>query len=142
MGRGGLCSELVPCISLSFKNKNLMKYRSTRDHAKYPLLKTFEEVVLEGLAEDGGLFIPNEIPSLPLDFLERFSSLSFQQLCLEIFPLFIPVQEIPHEDLKILVEKSFAKFRDVEITPVSALLPDQNLFLLELFHGPTFAFVG
>src|SRR2546430_1458489 len=101
---------------------------------------SFEEVVLKGLATDGGLFIPEEIPSLPADWHSRWADCTFQQLALEIFSLYISPAEIPPKDLKRIVEKSYATFRASDITPVISLDPERNIHLLELFHGPTFAF--
>ena len=101
---------------------------------------SFEEVVLKGLAQDGGLFIPEEIPSLPEDWSTRWQDLSFADLAYEILSLYISPSEIPPSDLKKMVQKSYSTFRHPEVTPLRTLSPEQNLHLLELFHGPTFAF--
>lgn len=53
---------------------------------------------------------------------------------------YISPSEIPSEDLKTIIDKSYSTFRHAERTPVAALDPKENLYLLELFHGPTFAF--
>jgi threonine synthase len=96
--------------------------------------------VLKGLASDGGLFIPEAIPSLPDDWSTRWSKLSFQNLAYEVLSLYISQSEIPADDLRQLIERSYSTFRHPEIVPVVPLIPEQNLHLLELFHGPTFAF--
>lgn len=101
---------------------------------------SFEEAVLKGLADDGGLFIPEAIPSLPQDWASRWSKLRFQDLACEVLSLYISPDEIPAEDLKELVERSYSTFRHPEIAPVVDLVPEDNLHVLELFHGPTFAF--
>nr|OQO18955.1 hypothetical protein B0A51_13746 [Rachicladosporium sp. CCFEE 5018] len=113
------------------------RYLSTRG-GSYDL--SFETVVLKGLAPDGGLFIPEEIPSLPSDWQSKWSSYSFQDLAFEIFSLYISPEEIPASDLKEIVRKSYSTFRDENITPLVTLDEKKNLHLLELFHGPTFAF--
>ena len=100
----------------------------------------FEEVVLKGLASDGGLFIPEEIPSLPSDWAERWRCLSFVDLAYEVLSLYISPSEIPSEDLKDIIQNSYSTFRHPDIVPLYPLSPSQNLHLLELFHGPTFAF--
>lgn len=97
---------------------------------------SFEEVVLKGLATDGGLYIPEEIPSA--DNWQSWKDLSFPQLAFEILSLYISPSEIPAEDLKGIINRSYATFRAPETTPLVPLV--DNLYLLELFHGPTFAF--
>lgn len=102
---------------------------------------SFEQVVLRGLATDGGLYIPSSIPSPPSGFLESWSELSFEELAVEIMSLYIPQSEISKDELAGLVEKSYSTFRVPERTPVKSLgLSDESQYLLELFHGPTFAF--
>ncbi|RIA96488.1 tryptophan synthase beta subunit-like PLP-dependent enzyme [Glomus cerebriforme] len=112
-----------------------MKYRSTRGS---PKLLSFSEAVLVGLAEDGGLFIPTNIPSLPENWRKDWSDLTFNSLALEIFSLYIPTEEISREELKQLIDNSYSKFNSNDITPLKKIR--ENLYILELFHGPTFAF--
>ena len=115
-----------------------MKYLSTR--GKDTGL-SFEEVVLRGLATDGGLYIPSEVPAAPKDFLDSWSDLSFEELAVEIMSLYIPTSEISTSELRGLVERSYSTFRHPQRTPVKSLgLKDESQYLLELFHGPTFAF--
>ncbi|KAF8428761.1 threonine synthase-like protein [Tirmania nivea] len=118
------------------------KYLSTRG-GSYGL--SFEEVVLKGLATDGGLFIPESIPNLPSNWFTAWSTLTFAQLAYEILSLYISPTEIPPADLKTLIERSYSTFRHPDITPTVPLSNHQNpnegpKYLLELFHGPTFAF--
>ncbi|CBX92747.1 similar to threonine synthase [Plenodomus lingam JN3] len=113
------------------------RYLSTRG-GSYDL--SFEEVVLKGLASDGGLFIPEEIPRLPDDWVSKWKDLSFADLAYEIFSLYISPSEIPAADLKDIVRRSYSTFRAKEVTPTVTLDKDKNIHLLELFHGPTFAF--
>ncbi|KAK5130645.1 hypothetical protein LTR08_001855 [Meristemomyces frigidus] len=113
------------------------RYLSTRG-GSYDL--SFEDVVLKGLAPDGGLFIPEEIPSLPSDWQTKWREYSFQELALEIFSLYISREEIPEQDLKEIIRKSYSTFRADDIAPTVVLDESKRLHLLELFHGPTFAF--
>ncbi|KAF3915190.1 hypothetical protein ABW20_dc0106495 [Dactylellina cionopaga] len=101
---------------------------------------SFEDTVLKGLASDGGLFIPEEIPTLPADWQESWSTLSFQELAFNIFSAYISPSEISASDLRSLIERSYSTFRKPEITPLVTLREAERLHLLELFHGPTFAF--
>ncbi|KAF2120917.1 putative threonine synthase [Lophiotrema nucula] len=113
------------------------RYLSTRG-GSYDL--SFEEVVLKGLASDGGLFIPEEIPSLPSDWASKWQHLSFEDLAYEIFSLYISPSEIPSADLKDIIRRSYSTFRTKDVTPTITLDKEKNIHLLELFHGPTFAF--
>lgn len=105
-----------------------MKLFST--NKKSPL-STFEKAVMQGLAEDGGLFMPTEIPTLPKEFFEKISDLSFHEIAFEVAKTLI--QDIPEKDLKKIVEESI-NF-DAPLIPVT-----ENIYSLELFHGPTLAF--
>lgn len=101
---------------------------------------SFEEVVLKGLASDGGLFIPEEVPKLPSDWASAWQHLSFEDLAFEIFSLYISPSEIPPNDLKDIIRRSYSTFRTKDVTPIVTLDEKRNIHLLELFHGPTFAF--
>ena len=96
------------------------------------------QTVLTGLAPDGGLYIPAYIPQLPKDWNTRWRDFSFQELSLEILSLYISPEEITREELKELVDRSYRTFRHPDVTPLKKL--NDKLFVLELFHGPTFAF--
>ncbi|KAI1106764.1 threonine synthase [Jackrogersella minutella] len=109
------------------------RYLSTRGD-DYDL--SFEEVVLKGLASDGGLYIPEDIPKA--SNWESWKDLSFPDLALEVLSLYIAPSEIPRDDLKGIIDRSYSTFRAPETTPLRHL--HDNLYLLELFHGPTFAF--
>lgn len=113
------------------------RYLSTRG-GSYDL--SFEDVVLKGLAADGGLFIPEEIPSLPEDWASKWRDFSFEELAFEVFSLYISPSEIPSADLKDLIKRSYSTFRTPDVAPIVTLDPEKNIHLLELFHGPTFAF--
>jgi len=106
-----------------------MRYKSSRGGVEG---LSFIDAFLMGLADDGGLIVPEYVPKVELDRLE---SLSYKDLAFEIFKLFI--DDIPEDDLKKLVEKSYSTFDTEEITPV---VKKDGVFILELFHGPTFAF--
>ena len=97
----------------------------------------FIDTVLMGLANDGGLLVPENIPQIPAEKLEAMSHLTYQELACEIFSYYVD-GEIPGNELKALIEKSYTAFRHPEVTPVQKI--KDNLYVLELFHGPTFAF--
>ena len=99
---------------------------------------SFEDVVLKGLASDGGLFHPE--PPTPKAPYKTWKALSFVDLAFEIMRLYISEDEISDDDLKDLVRRSYSTFRHEEVSPLVTLSKSQNVHLLELFHGPTFAF--
>jgi threonine synthase len=93
---------------------------------------------LTGLAPNGGLYIPASIPPLPKTWREEWVNYSFQELSHAVLSLYIPESEISSKDLQDLIDRSYASFRHPEVTPVVKLREKE--FVLELFHGPTFAF--
>jgi threonine synthase len=109
-----------------------MKYKSTRGKVED---LSFSETVLEGMAEDGGLIVPEEIPVLSEKEIEELRPLSYQELAFKLFTYF--VDDIPKDDLKALVYASYQTFRAKEVTPVVKV---GDVYILELFHGPTLAF--
>jgi threonine synthase len=111
-----------------------MKYISTRGQVT-PV--GFVDAVLMGLANDGGLLVPDKLPQLSEATLKQWQKLSYPELALEIFSLFVD-GEIPEAELKKLVDESYGTFRHPEVTPVEQI--NSYTYVLELFHGPTFAF--
>ena len=113
-----------------------MRYVSTRGAA--PVLG-FEDVVLAGLARDGGLYVPESWPSIDAGELERWRSLSYADLAVEVMRPF--VDGIAEDDFAAIVHETYAVpgvFHHAAVTPLRQL--DANEWLLELFHGPTLAF--
>jgi threonine synthase len=109
-----------------------MQYRSTRGQVKgIP----FSEAVMMGLADDGGLLLPELIPQLTATELKHLADLPYPQLALKILERYI--DDIPGSDLQELIDRSYAAFLHPEVTPV---VPKDDVFILELFHGPTLAF--
>ncbi|KAK1771527.1 tryptophan synthase beta subunit-like PLP-dependent enzyme [Phialemonium atrogriseum] len=108
-------------------------YLSTRG-GDYGL--SFETVVLKGLAADGGLFLPEEVP-IATDW-QSWKDLSYAELAFQILSLYISTDEIPADDLKDILDRSYSTFRAKEVTPLVHL--QDNLYLLELFHGPSYSF--
>ena len=111
-----------------------MKYISTR--GKAPAVG-FEDVLLTGLASDGGLYVPETLPEFSAQQLKQFRSLSYVELAQEIISPFVG-GVIGDDDLASMLEKSYAGFRDPAVTPLVQL--GHNEWVLELFHGPTLAF--
>lgn len=112
-----------------------MKYISTRGD-QTP--RSFCEILLEGLAPDGGLYLPSAYPKVDAATLAKWRKLSYAQLAFEILSLYI--DDIPAADLRALVEKTYtpAVFGTKEITPLKPL--GQGVYLEALSNGPTLAF--
>ena len=111
-----------------------MKYISTRGGVEP---KSFEDVVLTGLAEDGGLFVPEQLPKFSIEEIASWGELSYEELALKVITPFVG-GSIPERDLRGLIEKSYAGFRHEAIAPL--IQAGQNQWILELFQGPTLAF--
>ncbi len=111
-----------------------MRYISTR--GKSPA-QSFEEVVLTGLAPDGGLYIPESLPVLSLEQIRSWRTLSYQALAFEIIRLFTG-DSISEVELRDIIEQSYANFSHPDIAPLVPL--KDNEWVLELYYGPTLAF--
>ncbi len=109
-----------------------MQYISTRGGIS-PI--PFTEAVMMGLAEDGGLLLPRTIPRIGSETYASWQGLSYPELAFEVMSRFI--DDIPNSDLRELINRSYATFDHAEVTP---LIHHGSLHIMELFHGPTFAF--
>ncbi len=112
-----------------------MRYLSTRGGMSPG---TFTEILLTGLAPDGGLAIPETYPEISSATLESWRSLDYPSLAFEILSRFM--DDIPDNDLRTLIARTYTAevFGSQDITPVQTLEPD--LHLLHLSNGPTLAF--
>ncbi|XP_059326546.1 threonine synthase-like 2 isoform X2 [Ammospiza nelsoni] len=112
-----------------------MEYISTRGGTG---AVDFEGALFSGYAPDGGLFMPQRIPSLDRDTLRRWSSLSYPELVKELCSLFVPAELVPRNALSELIDKAFSRFRHKNVVHLSRLKDGLNI--LELWHGVTYAF--
>ena len=110
-----------------------MKYISTRNSKK---TFSFKDVFLNALAPDGGLFVPQNIPFFSIKELNELKKLSYNDLAAKIIIKFCS-EEFEENELKEIVEKSYKSFRSKETV---ILKKYEDIYLLELFHGPTLAF--
>ncbi len=114
---------------------NSALYRSTRGGIA-PV--NFIDAVMMGLANDGGLLVPCEIPQLTAGQLEAWRTLSYPDLAFEVMKPFVG-DAIPEDELKALIARSYATFDSPDVVPVKPL-DNHDLYVAELFHGPTLAF--
>ncbi|MBK5205401.1 MAG: threonine synthase, partial [Polaromonas sp.] len=112
-----------------------MRYISTRGHSQR---KRFCEILLEGLAPDGGLYLPEHYPQVDQATLAAWRHLSYADLAFEILSLYI--DDIPANNLRAICRKTYteAVFGTPEIVPLRPLEP--GLYLQALSNGPTLAF--
>ena len=111
-----------------------MQYISTRGSA--PKLD-FEQATLTGLANDGGLYLPEYWPVFSNNEIRQMQGLEYTELATEILSTFT-TNSIQRNDLEILVGNAYGNFHHSAIAPLKQL--DSNIFFMELFHGPTLAF--
>jgi threonine synthase len=111
-----------------------LKYISTRGGGEP---QTFEQVLLTGLAPDGGLYVPTELPRIDATQMADWKNLSYVDLAVEVVAPFVG-DELPRSELERIIAESYAEFDHPEIAPVTEL--GDNEYLLELYHGPTLAF--
>ncbi len=111
-----------------------MRYISTRGTA--PIL-SFEEAMLTGLARDGGLYVPETIPTLTAEQIVAMGGQSYEEVAFTVMRPFIG-DTFTDAEFRDLIAKAYAGFGHDARAPLVELAP--NHFLLELFHGPTLAF--
>jgi threonine synthase len=111
-----------------------LRYISTRGAA--PALG-FTDVLLAGLARDGGLYVPESWPRLDAGEIRALRGLRYQETAFRIMQPFVG-GEIADADLKAMIDAAYGAFRHQAVVPLKQF--DHDLWLMELFHGPTLAF--
>lgn len=107
-------------------------YKSTRGENN---LVTASEAILKGLSEDGGLYVPTEIPKLDIE-VETLATMNYNQIAYEVMKLFLT--DFTEDELKSCIKQAYdEKFDTKEIAP---LVKVDGVYFLELFHGSTLAF--
>jgi threonine synthase len=114
-----------------------VRYLSTRDPRPEPATFSFEDVLLAGLGENGGLYLPDEVPEIGAATLRGYAALPYAELAADLVGLFAD-EAFPAAELKSLAAEAYREFRHAAVAPLVQL--DHRLWLLELFHGPTLAF--
>ncbi|AXC49083.1 threonine synthase [Paracoccus suum] len=111
-----------------------MRYVSTRGTAPH---LPFDEAMLTGLARDGGLYVPETIPTLGADQIAAMEGLPYEEVAAQVMQPFLGESFTPDE-LRGAIERAYAGFSHPARAPLVQLAPRHHL--LELFHGPTLAF--
>ena len=111
-----------------------MRYISTRGQA--PALN-FEDVLLAGLASDGGLYVPENLPRFTVEEIASWAGLPYHELAFRVMRPFV-AGSIADADFKKILEETYGVFEHNAVAPLRQL--NGNEWVLELFHGPTLAF--
>jgi threonine synthase len=114
--------------------RSIVCYLSTRGEAP-PL--GFADVMLAGLARDGGLYVPESWPHLDADAIAKFAGRPYAEVAVEVVRPFVG-DTISEHDLARMAREAYGNFRHPAVAPLSQY--GVNDFMLELFHGPTLAF--
>jgi threonine synthase len=109
-------------------------YISTRGEAAS---LSFEDVLLAGLARDGGLYVPEMWPTLSAEKIASFAGMPFADVAVEVMAPFVG-DSIDRPTLKAMAKEAYGRFGHPAVTPLVQI--DRNRWVLELFHGPTLAF--
>ena len=110
-----------------------MKYISTRGETEPA---SFNQAVMMGLASDGGLLLPEVIPTFSENEIRELATRPYTELAFSIFTRFIG-DDIPENDLRSLIKASYVTFSTSLVAPLKKV---DDLYIQELFHGPTLAF--
>ena len=100
----------------------------------------FETAILDGFAEDGGLYVPESLPKITNEHLSKWKDLDYVSLAFEILSLFIDRTVISETDLKKILQTAYGSFEKKEIIPLHPLKSRKDTYIMELFHGPTLSF--
>ena len=109
-----------------------MKYTSTRDTKK---VFSASEAIVKGISDDGGLFVPSSFPVLDHDLIVDLTYLDYTERAAKILSMYM--DDFSYEELLEYTKKAYSRF-DGEPCPVVKI--EESLYMLELWHGPTFAF--
>lgn len=112
----------------------MMQYISTRGSA--PTL-TFDEAMLTGLARDGGLYVPAEIPTMKAEDIAALAGLPYEEVAFRVMRPYLGTS-FTDDEFRGIIERAYAGFGHAARAPLKQLAPGH--FLCELFHGPTLAF--
>ncbi len=121
-------------VSPSWGSLKRVQYVSTRGTA--PVLD-FDDVLLAGLATDGGLYLPESWPTFSADDIRSMQRMQYTELAVRVMTAFLG-DRISEADFAAMVEDAYAGFAHNAVAPIKQL--DADLWLMELFHGPTLAF--
>jgi threonine synthase len=111
-----------------------MRYISTRGRAK---ALGFEDVLMTGLARDGGLYVPDHYPQLSGKEIAGFADKTYQEVAVDILGRFMG-DAVPKPELVEIIRRAYERFEHKRVAPLQPIGPDE--FVLELFRGPTLSF--
>ena len=116
----------------------MLQYVSNKGGGGEPV--DFETVILDGFAVDGGLYVPEFLPKISKEQLEKWRYLGYVDLAFEILSLFIDRSILTKKELKEILNTAYAPFEKKEIIPIHKLTSRKETYIMELFYGPTISF--
>lgn len=142
-GRGDTVEEVAEKVLKAverYQNHDGETYVSTRSDGEESTGQKFSDVVVEGLASDGGLYVPKHgFPALSASEWLRLVDVSYAERALLLLEKCIHPMEVPASDLREMTFRAYgSNFSSAVVAPVKHLM--KNQFVLELFHGPTASF--
>jgi len=114
------------------KEKDKMYLVSTRGKSKKMLAL---DAVLQGIADDGGLFVPERFPEIPLNTLLEWGKLPYAECAAKVLSYYF---DIDYSELADMTRDAYTSFSDKEVVPIQKIAEGE--YVMELFHGPTLAF--
>ena len=99
-----------------------------------------ETAILAGYAPDGGLYIPEYLPQIPVEKLELWKQLSFKELAFKIASLFIDRSIVSAQELKSIIQNAYGTFEKEEVLPIRKMKSQDQTYIMELFYGSTLSF--
>jgi threonine synthase len=114
-----------------------MRYISTRDGRSPAEARPFDDILLAGLAPDGGLYVPEKWPLFDKDSLRALKGKSYAEIAFAVTSPFLGDAVSP-ASWRAIIDRAYRGFDDADVAPLRQIAP--GLYLLELFHGPTLAF--
>src|SRR3712207_4620804 len=121
-------------MSAGLSRRSTVLHVSTRGEAT---ALGFDDALLAGLARDGGLYVPQNWPALTAETIAGFAGQTYAEVAKAVLAPLVD-GDIPEAELNRMIDEAYASFRHPAVCPLTQL--GDNLFVLELFHGPTLAF--
>ncbi len=115
----------------------MIQYLSTTGGTK-PV--DFETAILDGFAGDGGLYVPEHLPTFSQAQLAKWKDLPYTELAFEVLSLFIDSTVMSANELKTLLAEAYAPFEKETVIPLHPLRSREHTYIMELFYGPTLSF--
>ena len=102
----------------------------------------FETAILNGFAENGGLYVPESLPTVSAEQLRAWAGHSYQELAFEVLSLFISRTIMSADELRCILAQAYGEFEEQEVIPLYPLKSHEGVYMMELFHGANLIIQG